>query len=194
VNPLGGGPSRSIRLSTAALSQNTLFIENKMIVPKNMTVIHSDKAIFFYANRRYQSVNFTNLDVCFKYMALPGTMTSVTNVNSTELIFEPTMNLGNKFFLLRSVTVLNKLSNHPFASLGCSSIVVCPPDATVGRTQATYLYYNPVAASIKYQHQNAFMRNDPISVLPESTLDPSVQGFREIAGSTGTIFVYAETR
>ncbi|ATZ80574.1 core protein [Bodo saltans virus] len=192
VNVLGGGPSRSIRLSTAALSQNTFFIENKMIVPKNMTVIHSDKALFFYANRRYQSVNFTNLDLCFKYMSLPGTMTSVTNVNSTELIFDHTMNLGNRFFILRAVTVLNKLSNHPFASLGCSSIIVCQPDASVGRMQTTYLYYNPVAASIKFQHNNVFMRNDPISVMPDQSMDPTIPGFTETARKTGTIFIYAE--
>jgi hypothetical protein len=191
VNVFGGAPIRPVRM-LSALQQSTFFIENKMIVPKNMSVIHSNEVVFLYANRRYQSVNFTNLDLCFRYMSLPGTMTSITNVNSTELIYENILPIGAKRFTLRSVTVLNKLSNHQFATIGCSSIIIVQANPAIGRMAKTYLYYNPVAASIKFQHRGAFVRNDPITVMPEPSMDPSIPGFSETVQRNGTVFIYSE--
>jgi len=191
VNMYGGQAMPPVRMSSA-LTQMDHFIENKMIIPKNKSVIYSRRIVFFYANRRYQSVNFTNLDMCFKYMSLPGTMSSVTNVNETELHFDPFITIGNNRFNLRSVVVLNKISPHPFASTGCSTIVVAQPDQSVGRTSNVYLYYNPVAANIKFEHGNEYVTNNPISIIPYNSFDPAVPGFVDMARKQGTVFVYAE--
>jgi hypothetical protein len=183
----------SVRLSSA-LTQSTFFIENRAIVPKNIVVIHSREIVFFYVNRRFQSVNFSGLDICFKYMSLPGTMSSVTNINETELHFEQEEQIGAGRFQLRSVAVLNKVSNHPFATTGCSSIIVLPAKLSVGRTTQKYLYYNPIAASIQYQPNNTgdFVSNDPITVMDETSMDPTIPGFIETARRCGTVFIYSD--
>lgn len=194
INVYGGrNVMPSVRLSSA-LTQSTFFIENRMIVPKNIAVVHSREVVFFYANRRFQSVNFTGLDICFKYMALPGTMSSVSNINETELHFEHEEYIGTGRFKLRSVAVLNKLSNHAFATTGCSSIIVLPTNMALGRTTQQYLYYNPIAASIQYQNNNVgdFVSNDPITIMPETSMDPTIPGFIETVRRCGTVFIYSQ--
>jgi len=195
VNVFGGNNVMPPVRLESAMTQSTYFIENKMIVPKNLSVIHSRDIVFFYANRRYQSVNFTNLDLCFRYMSLPGSMSNVTNVNETELHFNQLITIGAKQYRLRSVTVLNKLSTHAFATHGCSSIIIAPIDMRIGRQRQTFLYYNPVAAAIKFQHGNGgFISNKPISVMPEVSMDPTVPGFIETVRKCGTVFVFVEQR
>jgi hypothetical protein len=190
VNVYGPTQGSHVRLKQS-LSQNTFIVEKKMIVPKNQTVIYSRDVVFFYINRRYQSVNFVNADPCFKYMSLPGTLTNISNINETEVHFEDTERIGESRFVLRSVTVLNKLSQHPFATMGSSAIIVGPQEYSGSGTNA-YLYYNPVGASIKFATDTEFTNNDPITLMPVSSMNPSYPGFQETARRFGTIFIYVE--
>jgi hypothetical protein len=189
VNIYGNNnPQPAVRL-TSALTQSDWFIENKMLVPKNKSVIHSRKIIFFYVNRRHQTLNFANVDVGFRYLTLPGTLTGMTGINTTELHFDNDITLGNDRFNLTSVVVLNPLLEGQL-STGCSSIVVCQPDPSVGRMRTAYLYYNPILASISFEKAGAYIRNDPISPIPDHSNDPKTPGFIETARQYGTIFVY----
>ena len=194
VNIYGNStPQQPVRL-TNALTQSDWFVENKMLVPKNKSVIHSRKVIFFYVNRRHQSVNFANIDAGFRYLSLPGTMSGMTSINTTELAFDNDLQIGNDIFNLSSVVVLNPLLNDQI-STGCSSIVCCQPNPSDGYMRTTYFYYNPVGASIMYEHNNQhgqpeYVRNDPISPMLEHSNDGITPGFYETARKYGTIFVY----
>lgn len=173
----------------SALTQSDWFIENKMLVPKNKSVIHSRKIIFFYVNRRHQTLNFANVDIGFRYLSLPGTLSGMTGINTTDLVFTDEITLGNDKFNLSSVVVLNPLLEGQL-STGCSSIVLCPPDPTVGRMRTTYLYYNPISASIMFEKSGKYVTNDPISPILDHSNDPRTPGFYETARKYGTIFVY----
>jgi len=192
VNLYGQGAMPPIRLEIAT-KQTDYFIENKMIVPKNKNVVHSKRIVFFYVNRRYQSVNFANTDLCFRYMSLPGTVSSVTSINETEVHFDEIVAIGHYRFQLRSVVIVNKILPFQFASAGCSTILVNTPDPTVGRQQNEYYFYNPIGANIKQRDQNGnFIQNDVITALPHSSDNEDYPGFLQMARKCGTIFVYSE--
>jgi hypothetical protein len=80
--PLNSGMRHPAVRLESALTQADWYIENKMVVPKNKSVIHSRNIVFFYVNRRYQSVNFANVDMGFRYLAIPGSFTGMTNLNT----------------------------------------------------------------------------------------------------------------
>ena len=189
VNIYGNNHTQPPVRLTSALTQSDWFIENKMVVPKNKSVIHSRKIIFFYVNRRHQTLNFANVDAGFRYLALPGTLTGMTGINTTELHFGDEITLGNDKFNLTSVVVLNPLLEGQL-STGCSSIVVCRPEPSIGRMRTSYLYYNPILASILFEKAGAYIRNDPISPINDHSNDPKTPGFVETARRYGTIFVY----
>jgi len=188
------GAMAPVRLESA-LTQHTHFVENKMIVPKNMSVIYSKDLLFFYANRRYQSVNFTNVDMSFRYLSLPGTLTNITSVNSTLLYFADVMSIApNNRFSLCSVIVMNKSSEHQFATHGCAALLVVPKDENKGRMRTTYLYYNPSMANVKYYIQNNFVNFDPVTWIPHESNNPSEMNFLQLAQKNGTLFIYEEVK
>lgn len=179
----------------SAMQSVDYFIEKNMIVPKQRQVIYSKDLVFFYANRRYQTVNFTSLDMSFRYMTLPGSVSNVTKINETELIVPPQIGVSNDRYDLRSVVVINKMSMSEFATTGCSSIIVCPRDINIGRNNTTYFYYNPVAASLLRDDgtpNGAYTQTPPIQRLPEHSVDPKRPGFENLSRKNGTIFVYVK--
>jgi hypothetical protein len=189
----GSGDNQPSTRLTSALSQSGWFIENKMLVPKNTQVIHSRQMVFFYVNRRYQSP-LANIDMGFRYMSVPGTMSAMTSINTAQIHIEHDLTIGQERFQLSSVVVLNPLLEGQLAT-GCSSIIVCPENLAIGRPRKSYYYYNPLGASIMYEDplatgSNKFVRNDPISPMPENSNDKNRRGFRELARKYGTIFVY----
>jgi hypothetical protein len=187
--PLNGGTKHPAINLDSALTQADWYIENKMVVPKNKSVIHSRNIIFFYVNRRYQSVNFANVDMAFRYMAIPGSFTGINNLNTTELNFSPTITIGNDQFKLTSVVVLNKLLNGQ-VSAGCSSMIVSEPNPAAGITKTYYWYYNPIEASVMSNIGGVYKRQPPIGRIPEHEVPNVTPGFYELARQFGTIFVY----
>jgi hypothetical protein len=172
-----------------ALSQSDWFIENKMLVPKSKTVIHSRDIIFFYVNRRHQSVNFANVDMRFNYLSLPGTLSGITSINTTRLEFTETIQVGQDNFCLRSVVALNPLLDGQL-STGCSSVIIRKADHTIGMQQPVYYHYNPVAAGISIRMQNnLYQRPAPISALQHTSVD-NYQGYDELIHQYGTVFVF----
>jgi hypothetical protein len=172
-----------------ALTQSDWFIENKMLIPKNKSVIHSKKIIFFYVNRRHQSVNFANVDIGFRYVSVPGTMSGMTSINTTELAFADTMVIGNDNFVLSSVVVLNPLLNGQL-STGCSSIVCCQPNQQSGQYSPTYYYYNPLASGTMVEYNGDYVRNDPITIMFKNGTNIQNPTFIDTARKYGTIFTY----
>lgn len=194
-------PVRDVRLPTAtigsaapgpvslnsALSKSDWYIENKMLVPKNTSVIYSRSVIFFYVNRRFQSP-LANIDMGFKYLSVPGTISGLTNINTTQLNVTPDITIGNDRFRLTSVVVLNPLLEGQLAT-GCSSMVVLHGDET--GTADRYYYYNPLSAgTMLVNNAGNYYRNDPITRLNAHGMDPESPSFYSMAREYGTILVY----
>lgn len=169
----------------SALSKSEWYIENKMLVPKNTSIIYSRSVVFFYINRRYQSP-LANVDMGFRYLSLPGTISGLTSINTAELNVTPDITIGGDRFELTSVVVLNPLLENRLAT-GCSSMVV------VHGTPDRYYYYNPLAAGTMYLNSSgAYVRNDPVTRIRAwgSKSDPDSPGFNDMARKYGTILVY----
>lgn len=195
-------PVINIRLPTApstsgpvalrdALEQTDLFIENKLLVPKNKSVIYSQDMIFFYADRKYRTVNFANVNMGFRNFALSPSFIGATTLNSVMLSFNSTESIGRERFNLRGVIVLQVPPEEEVVT-GCSASIVMNTDHG-----PQYLSYNPSLASIKISDVNApdgtnFVNNPPISWMPEhnSGLSGNLPGFWESAYTRGCIFFY----
>lgn len=189
------GPS-SVALRQS-LSQSDWFIENKMFVPKTKQVVHSRDIVIFYVSRRYQSVNLVDMNMSFRYLALPMSYSNLTGVNTTQVIFEDEMPLGNDFFKLRSVVCVSRPSETTHIAIGCNAIVVKQCDG-VDR----YFRYNPHTANLMVEDAGKWNALPPIGEIEESVddeVEPDQEkrvtravGFREAAQSLGTIYLYTK--
>jgi hypothetical protein len=186
-------PSGSIHLNNA-MAQSDWYIENKMLVPKNKSVIYSGDLVFFYANRRYQSVNIANLSLNFRYTSVPMQTWNVghTAVNESLLNFDERIKIGKDDFYLRSVVMVYKPPVADHVSVGSSAVIV--KRSGPGVAAPVYLHYNPVLANYMFQSPSGGYRaNDPITGLPAtSTPGSGLPNFSEQAKKFGTIFVYSK--
>ena len=178
---------------SVALQQADHYIENKMLVPKRKSVIYSRDVAFFYANRKYHSVNFANMNMGFNYVAMPMAQTGITSINDTPLNFrESGLKIGNDSFDLRSVVVLQTPPVSGSVPTGCSAIVIKRPDFSIGQSDTVYYHYNPQDASILMDTGSTWESNDPITSIPENSADPNDMSFRDLARRYGTIYLYVK--
>jgi hypothetical protein len=197
-----GNQVHSISLARA-LTQTDYFIEHKVVVPKNKSVIYSNQVAFFYANRRYPTVNFNSASMSLRYMSMPLSFINQTTINKSILNFDNHFRIGRDWFDLRSVVILQRPPiNGVDIATGCSAIVVVngssPGNLYQGASGSVYIHYNPSIASIQYLDgnqpagQSQYVSNAPVSYIDEVTSDPSTLGFRSEAQERGTIFFYVK--
>lgn len=196
-----GNQIHSITLSRA-LSQTDYFIEHKIVVPKNKSVIYSNEVAFFYANRRYPTTNFYNSRMSCRFMSMPITFINQTTINRSVIEFDDEMRIGRDWFTLRSVVMLQRppISGAEIVT-GCSAAIAVDPVSPSTKFTASspiYIHYNPSIASIQYLEGNQpatssqFVANTPVSYIDNTTLNPSRIGFRSEAKERGTIFFYVK--
>lgn len=197
-----GNQVHAIQLDRA-MSQSDYFIEHKAVVPKNKSVIYSNQVAFFYANRRYPSINFNNSNMTLRYMSMPATFINQTTINKTIIHFNNRFRIGRDWFDLRSVVLLQRPPiNGIDIATGCSAVVVVDPNSPTTFYQnngaSIYVHYNPSVAAIQYFDgnqpvgQSQFVSNTPVTYIDESTNDPSRLGFVQEARERGTIFFYTK--
>ena len=195
-----GNQMHAISLAKA-LTQTDYFIEHKIVVPKNKSIIYSNEVAFFYANRRYPTVNFNYANCSMRYLSLPISFINQTTINKTSIQFDNRFRIGREWFDLRSVILLQRPPiNGVDIATGCSAAIAVDPNSPTnlyqGNTGPIYIHYNPSIASIQYldgnqpANQSQFVSNTPISFIDEVTTDPSRIGFRAEASERGTIFFY----
>jgi hypothetical protein len=183
---------------TRALTQTDTFIEHRSIVPKNKSVIYSNQVCFFYANRKYQAVNFTALDatLSMKYCALPTPVMNTTRTNTTNIVFDDNLRIGRDWFELRSVCMLQRppLNGLDIPTGASAAIRFRDPNSR----QVSYFHYNPSNASIQFHDTSLpagasqYRSNDPVTYIPEYDPTPNGMGFKTEAEERGTIFFYSK--
>jgi len=174
-----GGTGAPIQLENA-FRQNDWYIENKMLVPKNKSIIFSRELAFFYVNRRYHQVNFAemNMNMGMRYMGMPA-MTGSSALNRTKILYKEIMPIGNAVapatanFKLQSVVTVDESTNN--ISLGCTAHVV-------GDDTIWYKYAPHLAFAVNEKGESLAKPIVPTAKAPT----PDFQEF-------GTLFMYTKT-
>ena len=203
IDMVGGNQIYSLPLARA-LTQTDYFIEHKVVVPKKKSVIYSNQVAFFYANRKYPTVNFNSANMTMRYLNLPMSFINQTTINKTIIDFQDKFRIGRDWFDLRSVVLLQRPPiNGIDISTGCSAAIAVDPNSPTNLFQGSagpiYIHYNPSIASIQYlegnqpANQSQFVSNTPISFIDDITNDPTRIGFRDEAQQRGTIFFYVKS-
>lgn len=180
-----------------ALEQPQWFVENRLVTQKTMSIIYSRDILVFYANRRYQSINYVRLNMPFNFSLLPATSSSLETLNDTYLGYDNILQIGDDSFMLRSVVFVERAHNDKSLILGNATGIIIPRDYSTGRTDITYLVYDPLGSGIQFEYNGTFERNPPIysisGTTPFNNLD-GVEAFDERASRRGTIFIYVKTK
>jgi hypothetical protein len=171
-----------------AINQSDYFIENKLLVPKSKSILYSRNAVFFYVNRRFQTVNAANLTYKFSYTNVPYQTFNVgqSAINDFPVGFDNSLTLGNDVFSLRSVVTVYRPPIAENVSVGSSCVVV-------GQQSNDLFYYNPLLANIQFEDETgAYRSNNPITVINNVSAHANQPGFIEMAQKYGTIFMYVK--
>ena len=158
-----------------ALEQPDWYVDNKVLVPKLKSIIHSRDIIVFYANRRYQSINLTRVTPPYNFTCLPVSHSSLETINDVQITYDPTIVVGDDRFHLRSVVFVDQAISTKDLIVGNSAGIIIRRDYGIGRVQPMYLLYNPMAANIRYLDRDGnFTQDNPIMELPATT--PFMEG------------------
>lgn len=195
----GLGVKSSVNLDPQMLNTMEQVVENKMIVVKTRSIIKCSELLVFYANRRYNSSNLSNRDtMTFRYINLPATTSSVTEINNTAINFRTTVSVNNDNFYLRSVVIVNKSNNDEFSTLGCSALIVSKRNTSLPnmplRNNTIYWYYNPLEANLMFRNSaGKIVTHQPLQMIDEHQT-ANAPGFAELARHNGSIFIYSDSQ
>jgi hypothetical protein len=188
-----------------ALVQPQWFVENKVIIPKSLQIIHSNDCLIFYVGRRYQTVNIARLAMPYNFTNLPMTISGIESLNTYPVNAPRYMDIVNDRYLLRSVVAVETTQvGGKDIIIGSSAMVLRPKDILKGHTQEICYWYNPMASAVAHTNPpnglipnpagtGAYARNGPITVIPvEAAFNPrpDIESFEEKAQTKGTIFIY----
>lgn len=176
-----------------SLSQAQWFVENKVIIPKSVSIIHSNDVLFFYVGRRYQTLNIARIANPFSFSSLPMTVSGWESLNNHPVDVPRDMTFMNDFYELRSVVLVEKSTAYGRDLIvGSSAMVILPHDNR--SVEDICIHYDPQScgAGILNTTQSTYTRNEPVRYIPSHPTFGGVGGetFEERARSRGTIFMY----
>nr|QBK88784.1 MAG: major core protein [Mimivirus LCMiAC01] len=175
------------------------YVEDGVIIPKTQRIVHSRDIIFFYVNRRYQTVNLTRLRMPFNFSSLPATVAGWESLNTQMVTYDPVMRILNDTYRLRSVVLIEHSPAKKNLIIGCSAAIISPSMSDVtGRESESAFLYNPQAAGLKFRENGSdaeYRQNTPVTWLPMNrSLNGSHESFEYMTKTRGTIFMYEKYR
>ena len=195
LNVSGGAVAVSLEES---LTQPQWFVENKVIVPKSMSIIHSSDVLFFYVGRRYQTINLARLAVPYNFTSLPMTVSGWESLNEHPVNAPRNMTIMNEIYELRSVVLVEKALSHDGKPIitGSSAMVISPVNPMAGVYEETCFLYDPQTAGFPYKDANGvFAREKPIKLIPSELPFNGVgdiSSFDTRSRCRGTIYMYSK--
>jgi hypothetical protein len=178
-----------------ARNQAEWFIENKMLVPRNRSIMYSRDVLFFYVGRRYQTINVGRLHAPFNFSSLPMTSTGYEALNDMTVNFDYNITISDDQFELRSVVLIEKSASRGKLIIGSTTAIRMPRDVENGNYDETFLLYDPQGAGIEIDTSSGRKRNKPVTWIPGETPfnnNGPVESFYDSASTRGTIFVYVK--
>jgi len=201
-----------------AIRQTVWISENKVIIPKEQSIIFSKEVLIFYVNRRIQRVQLRTFINPISFTQMPLSMSSLERVNKFPLYIPDVLTIRNgsdETYLLRSVVTVTETSIQTNGKViniitGSNTLITIPRNIENGIYDNSYLLYDPLGASIPVQHPltgmedttgcnanfNGYVTNKPISYIPRVFMEhmggTDVESFYQRASTCGTIFIYAK--
>lgn len=196
-----------------ASTQQTIWInENKMIIPKQQSIIYSKEVLIFYVNRRIQRIQIKTFSNPLTFSQLPLTMSSFERLNAYPVYVPDRISLrsAEETYHLRSVVAVteteikqgDKTTN---IITGSTGLIMKHRDLGNSLFEPRYYIYDPFGASLPRKHPESgseydgYFANKPISFIePIFTPPPEATGgiinlsFADRAQRNGTIFIYAK--
>uniref|UniRef100_A0A6C0CCW9 Core protein n=1 Tax=viral metagenome TaxID=1070528 RepID=A0A6C0CCW9_9ZZZZ len=196
----------------AAINQHVWLNENKTIVPKEQSIIHSREVLIFYVNRRIQRVTMRSYTNPIAFSHLPLTMSNLEKLNDYPVTVQPTIKISTEadVYELRSVVAVQQTSINPCPkpTLDSSPIIigsiglvkVLPSNGAYNKPA---IRYDPFGASIPIEYRTTadgpaqYVQNPPMTLIDATFPGPSLSGnedesFDTIAATRGTIYIYAK--
>lgn len=196
--PLSYKQNSGVSISlTSALEQYNWFVENKTLVPKVTNIIYSRDIIVFYANRRYQSINFGRLYAPYNFTMLPATHSALETINDVSVNAPDRLKISDDDFILRSVVCVERSFLNKDLITGCSAAIVQKPDITSGSYESGYIVYDPQVANIMTESEDGktYERIAPITAIPaieQYTDDARYEPFSKRSCKRGTVYIYVK--
>jgi hypothetical protein len=179
-----------------SLEQAQWYYENKVLVPKSMSIIHSRNVLFFYVPRRYQEIMFSRLNSPFNFNDLPITATGLESINNRIVNFKYNLDLMTDSYQLRSVVLVESSPANQNIIIGSTTAVRVPLDMTTGQFNEGYFVYDPQGSFEKFEENGVYVNQPPITYIPGDTPFNNIGGtsesFYSRASTRGTIFVYVK--
>jgi hypothetical protein len=172
----------------SSLNQAQLFMENNTIVAKHQAIIYSRGVLFFYVNRRFQSINVANMLHPYNFKSLPMTTSGFEKVNTKSVNFQFDMTIMTERYNLRSVVYVTCSKSGPTKGLITGTSTLVMKHGTVGDDQ--FYEYNPQRAGIQHEGTNPYPPVVAVTgtrVPGNNSLHPT---FSELASKYGTVFMY----
>lgn len=132
----------------SSLSMSDLYVENKMLVQKVKNVLYSRDVVFFYVNRRMQTIQYNRMVAPYNYNALPVTTVGFETLNNYKVQYTDILSIGSTNFTFKSVVCV-ETSNIPESNNPDAARVAGPRDFIVGNSTITkmdqyFVKYNPL--------------------------------------------------
>jgi len=178
-----------------ALNQPQWFVENKMIIPKAQSIMHSRDILIFHVGRRFQRISFSRTTCPYNFSTLPMTVAGFESLNERVVNFSNTITLLNDTYMLRSVVLIERSKTRKNLIVGSSAAILIPTDISEGNFGETTILYDPQGAGEMFQTGDGtqYERNLPITWIPSNTpfnANGNVESFYQRASTRGTIFIY----
>jgi len=192
----------------AAVEQTIWINENKMLIPKQQSIIYSKEVLIFYVNRRIQRIQVRTFSNPLTFSQLPLTMSSFERLNSYPVNVPDRLSLksAEETYHLRSVVSVTETEIRQGDKVtrlitGTNGLMMSHRNLDKGLFDPKYYLYDPFGASLPVRDPegNGYFTNKPISFIepiitppPETTggiINPS---FYDRAYRTGTIFFYGK--
>jgi hypothetical protein len=173
-----------------ALQQHQLFMDGNTVVPRQTDLIYSKGVLFFYVDRRSYTMRLTNNEP-FNLSRLPVAVSGFERINTRRVNFEPTLNLRNDRYKLRSVVCAELNRNDPSSNIVVGSS--CLISGSSVETMDAYARYAPLdVTNASIQNGNVVQPNPIVEISYNEGMGPASTGasFVETAQTRGVIFMY----
>jgi len=200
-------PTQERRGLRSAVSQPIWINENKTLVPKELSVIHSKEVLIFYVNRRVQRIQIRTFSSPLAFSQLPLTMTGFEKINGYSIDVPEQINIrpNDEPYLLRSVVTVTESEikqgeKSQKVITGCNGLIMTHRNISNNIYDPGYYLYDPFGASLPIydQDREGYFTNKPITQIEPvmSFENPTVgypdPSFADRAARTGTVFIYAK--
>ena len=189
---------------TSTLDAPHWFMEGNIIVPKQQSIIYSREVIFFYVNRRYQSISRI-FSSTYQFTRLPVTLTGYDKLNDHHIDFEDQQFFHGTRYFLRSVVICgqDRVNKNLITIPSCVLLKhTALNDSNFGRgsdsmNDISWYHYDPMACIKNMTHYKQSsnygtntLRTQPIYALPFKTGSPNDAD--QLCHTRGTIFIYSQ--